>query len=171
VEQIIENNNLIYICDGAMADGNAFKAGISKGQVAELATMGLTVKLTQLSKIVSLGLVTAKCRFRGLKRPLLQGDNLDGDKDKEVHTWRHLCDYDWSHQDRFDKDKIIETEAPKDCIFFTIITPNKKIAIYPRVNYWIEHWGWYPESRTLPGAPDAWEDRYDEFLQPPPPAS
>lgn len=123
----------------------------------------LTIRLIHLFHIVDPGLILAKHIFQGLKRPLLYGDDENGDKAKLIFTWPAKYDWDYDQGKRFESDGLTRRDAPPNTVFGVIATPNASPE-FPNVDYWLDSWCWIDASPTLPGAPIDWETRYDSKL-------
>jgi len=100
---------------------------------------------------------------RGLKRPLLYGEDADGDKAKLVFTWQAPYDFDYDHGKRFEPGGLTQRAAPPNTVYAAITTPNT-CPEYPSVDYWLDRWCWLDASPTLAGAPIDWENRYEERI-------
>ncbi len=162
---ITENDDIIYITEGVDHEGKVRQFGIPKDQVERIYNRGSNVKLAQLIGIVFPGLVLAEHIFQGLKRPLCDGDDMNGDKSKLAFTWRPIFDYWWNEADKFDSDKLEFRDAPDGKVFVVNISPNKAKDKYPSVDYWIERWYWVRRSNTLLKGPTDWENRYEKRLK------
>lgn len=165
-----EGGEFIYLIDGLSPDQdeNEVSFGITKDQVSRLVERGNTVRLTQFLKIVVPGLIVARCVFRGLQRPLCYGDNLHGDSEKFVYSWKPMHDFDWPASRRFDgESSVTERPAPPGMVFAVVTTPNQMRGLFPSVDFWIENnWAWIEEARDLQFAPIDWQVRYKEKVRP-----
>lgn len=167
VKRIEQNNETVFIIDGICPFSKEVAAfGITQTHIIKLSNRGATVRLTHLLKIVDPGLIIAQHVFRGLKRPLQYGEDLNGDASKLIYSWKPDYDYDWPHAIRFEGGHgITERSAPPGQIFVVIATPNEMKPTYPAVDYWIEsNWTWVEESKDLAFAPIECKERYDERL-------
>jgi hypothetical protein len=164
LEVITENGNVIYLVDGKDSTGEVVQFGITKNQLATRVQRRQTVRLVQFLNIVEPGLILAKHLFQGLKRPLCYGDDLNGDTEKLVYSWKPAFDYDWKEIRRFDSSEIERRIPPLNTVFFVIVTPNKSPQTYPSVKYWLEHWSWVGEAPDLASAPIDWNERYNSKL-------
>jgi hypothetical protein len=107
----------------------------------------------------------AKHIFRGLKRPLCEGDDMKADETKLTYTWKPIYDYDWQERHRFNAEEIRQRPAPPGKVFVVTTTPNKDKSHYPSVDCWLNRWNWVQESLTLSQAPVDHAERYAERLK------
>lgn len=156
---------VIYLVDGVDHTGEVKQFGAPKNQLDKLWLRGSNVVLAQFLGIVVPGLVLAEHVFRGLKRPLCDGEDMNADRLKLVLSWRPAFDYWWSDTNRFDDSKLEMREAPDGKVFAVIVTPNGMKDKFPSVDYWIERGFWVRRSNTLLKAPIDWENRYVEKLK------
>jgi hypothetical protein len=166
MRQIAENGHLIYLIDGNDQSGKTKVFGIAKDELERHHQRGSNVKLAQFLLLVAPGLILAEHIFRGLKRPLCDGEDMNADKAKLAFSWRPDFDYWWNERDKFDSRRLEFREAPDGKVFVVIASPNSKKNSYPSVDYWIERWFWVRRSQTGPKAPVDWETRYEEMLRP-----
>lgn len=164
---ITENAETIYVIDGpsAVARGGVWAFGIRKAEITRIRERATWVRLVQLLMIVSPGLITAERIFRGVKRPLCEGEDMTADEKKLTFTWKPVCDYDWEERHRFYADEIRQRAAPPGKVFVVTTTPNTNRTAYPSIDCWINRWNWVEESLTLAEAPVDHETRYTERLK------
>jgi hypothetical protein len=163
--QISENNEPIYTVDGLSSDGQVWLFGIPKRYTVQMRERGTLVRLVQLIGIVAPGLITARHIFRGLNRPLCEGENMHGDKTKLIYAWKPIYDYDWDEPQRFHPDEIKQRPAPGGKVFVVTGTPNQEKSKYPSIDCWLNRWNWVDESPKLSGAPIDYDTRYLEQLK------
>jgi len=163
--QIDENGEKIYLVVGVDHTGAEKTFAVPKRQLEKHHHRGSNIKLAQFFAIVVPGLVIAEHIFQGLKRPLCDGDNMDGDKTKLAFSWRPEWDYWWNEAYRFDCRRLEFREAPDGKVFVVNVSPNVVKSLYPSVDYWIERWYWVRRSNTLLKAPTDWESRYESKLK------
>jgi hypothetical protein len=165
LKAIHENDETVYIIDGLSPTGEEWTFGIRQADTMQMRDRGTWVRLVHLLMIVSPGLITARCIFRGLKRPLCEGDDMAADKKKLTYTWKPICDYDWEERHRFSPEEIKQRAAPPGKVFVVTVTPNPDKHRYPSIDCWLNRWNWVEESLTLSGAPVDHENRYTERLK------
>jgi hypothetical protein len=165
LKPIHENGEIIYTIEGQSPPGELWIFGIRKIYTEQMRAQGTLVRLVQLIKIVSPGLILAKNIFRGLKRPLCDGDDMHGDRNKLIYTWKPIYDYDWEERHRFHSDQIKQRAAPAGKVFVVTATPNPDKTLYPTVDCWLNRWNWVDESLTLSEAPIDYTTRYAEQLK------
>lgn len=160
-----ENGEILYAIDGLSPEGKEWRFAIRKVDIAQIRMRGTWVRLVQLLNIVSPGLIMAKHIFRGLKRPLCEGENMHADETKLTYTWKPIYDYDWEERHRFDAEEIRQRPAPPGKVFVVTASPNIDTVRYRSVDCWLNRWNWVQESLTLSQAPVNHESRYTECLK------
>ena len=75
---------------------SVFRVGLTRVIFENLAGTGQATKCAQFYGLIQPGLMDAIHAFRGLKRPLMKGDNMHGDADIIAYSWRPQHDYIWS---------------------------------------------------------------------------
>lgn len=163
--QIKESGDFLYLVTGVDELGQEKKFAIAKRELEKIYNRGSNIRLAQFLKIVVPGLVLAEHIFRGLKRPLCDGKDMDAADSKLAFSWKPEWDYWWNNADRFESRELQFREAPDGRVFVVIVSPNNKKSDFPSVDYWIERWSWVRQSVTLAKAPVDWENRYDKKLK------
>lgn len=164
--QISESGEDILTVEGLSWEGEEWLFGIPKRYTEQMRDRGTLVRLVQLIGIVGPGLVVARHIFRGLNRPLCEGDNMEADKTKLIYAWKPIYDYDWDEPQRFYPDEIKQRPAPGGKVFVVTATPNpEKATKFPSIHCWLNRWNWVDESPKLSGAPIDYDTRYLEQLK------
>lgn len=120
----------------------------------------LMTAVAQYYGIVQDGMVGAQHVFHGLRRPLMLGLNKHADEAVWIYSWSPPLDYLWVGN-RYNGDPVPRKPPPGNAFVVIVRTedPNEL-----GVTGSIERWNWVREHPTLPHAPIAWEQRYDEKL-------
>ena len=108
------------------------------------------------------GLVSVRHAFRGLKRGLASGDDMDTDKKVIIYSWRPRWDFEWVG-DRF-SGKPVPKSPPANEVFVILVRPEPQPNV-GNVFGSIDYWNWVKEAPDLPGAPVDWAQRYEEKLR------
>jgi hypothetical protein len=130
-----------------------------------LAGTGQATKCAQFYGLIQPGLMDAIHAFRGLKRPLMKGDNMHGDADIIAYSWRPQHDYIWSRS-QFDGHPL-QKQPPPGVILVVLVRLFKVPEQYPglgAVEGSIEHWSWVMGDPELQFAPIDWQERYEDRL-------
>jgi hypothetical protein len=141
------------------------KLGIREESFKQFLHHNLLTAVAQYYGIVQDGILNAIHAFRGLKRPLMHGDDKEADKSVLVYSWRSDTDFVWVGS-RFDG-KPIEKVPPPNRVFVVLVREEKPPNHYPKVGNVIgsiERWNWVKEDPLLPHAPVDWQERYGERL-------
>ena len=159
-EIVKRNGKIAYLIDGWAVDDpdrpEVVKFGILQSDIAKRYKRGQNCALAQFDSILSPGLIVVRHIFRGLKRPLYADGSPNADKDKLVHTWKPVCDFEWN--DGFGRPQRLA--APDNCAFVVIISKNvRHVAEWPEIYGWIDRWNWVDEDPRLPEAPLNWDSR------------
>jgi hypothetical protein len=141
--------------------GRTVKLGVRQDTFQKYAGRRLRTAVAQYYGIVQDGLHLARHCFRGLKRPLMLGENIHADEDVWVYTWRSSTDYEWvgSAQDGMPE----QISAVPDGIVFAVLVREQTKDEFGVVGT-IEHWNWVRQDRNLPHAPIEWQNRYGRKL-------
>jgi hypothetical protein len=139
--------------------------GLRQDSFEQILHHNIFTMVAQYYGIVQDGLLNAIHAFRGLKRPLMHGDDKEADKSVLVYSWRAEIDFVWSGG-RFDG-KPIEKIPPSNRVFVVLVREEKQPNNYTEVGDIfgsVERWNWVKEDPTLPHAPVDWRERYGEKL-------
>ncbi len=136
--------------------------GVMKKTLTAHAARGLSVYIGQLFGIVGPGLIFARHLFRGVKRPLMVGDDKKADGDKLIATWEQTRDVVLEGGPQ--SARLVYHAAPKSRVFVVLISRNKMLEEFPQIYGWAEHWTWVAADPDEPGAPIDWQTRYEERL-------
>jgi hypothetical protein len=136
------------------------RLGLNSSTLRRYQQRGLATTIAQYYGNVRSGILSAQHLFRGLQRPMADGDDMDVDKRVLVYTWRSLNDFLWVG-DRF-SGSVMRRPPPPGEVFVVIVREEKpdEYGICGSV----ERWNWVREDPELPQAPVAWEQRYGEKL-------
>jgi hypothetical protein len=129
---------------------NTVKLGIRSDTLKSYISHQLATSIAQYYGLVQDGLRNARHAFRGLKRPLLLGDDAKADQSVVVYTWRSRVDY---------PDTLTALVGRVFVVLVREEEPNDH-----EITGAVEHWNWVREDRALPHAPVDWESRYDKKL-------
>lgn len=139
--------------------------GLRRDSFEQVLHHNLFTAVAQYYGIVQDGLLDAVHLFRGLKRPLMHGDDKEADKSVLVFTWRPSVDCVWSPS-RFDGNVVLRPPPPAR-VFVVLVREEHQPNVYPGVGSIfgsIEKWNWIKEDPALPQAPVDWRERYGENL-------
>lgn len=98
--------------------------------------------------------------FRGVKRPLMHGDDMNGDQDVLIYSWRPRYEYLWIGS-QFNG-SAAEVTPPGGRVFVVLVRQFKAQDTHGVLGT-IEHWSWVEEG-TLPGTPVDCDERYASKL-------
>ena len=145
-----------FVLDGRSPDdkNSTVQFGVRTETFKRFVKRGLVSSLAQFYGIIKPDLCSARHLFRGLKRPLAVGDDMEADKSVLVYTWDPPSDWYWSGG-RFDGTPTAVPAGPAK-VFAVLIREENVAGVVGS----IEHWNWLRESPQLPGAPVDWERRY-----------
>lgn len=139
--------------------------GLRQDSFEQVLHHNLFTAVAQYYGIVQDGLLNAVHLFKGLKRPLMHGDDKEADKSVLVYSWCPTADCVWSPS-RFDGNVILRPPPPAR-VFVVLVReekqPNEYAGIEPILGS-IEKWNWVKEDNMLRQAPVDWEQRYGEKL-------
>jgi hypothetical protein len=141
------------------------KLGLGGASFQQNLRLGLATYIAQYYGVVQDCMLNAVHLFRGLKRPLMDGDDEDADKNVLVFSWRPDADFVWEGS-RFDG-HVSERIPPLGRVFVVLVRPESQLISYPGVGTVfgsIEKWNWVKEDPSLAGAPVDWNQRYDKKL-------
>ncbi len=121
----------------------------------------LQTTVAQYYGIVQDGLLDALHAFRGLKRPLMVGEDTQADQSVVVYSWRSEIDYVWTGSSS--EGKPIFKNPPQGQVFVVLVREEPQPNEF---GVWgsIERWNWIKEDPSLPHAPIDWHDRYTSHL-------
>lgn len=139
--------------------------GVREDSFKQVLHQNLFTTVAQYYGIVQDGMLEAIHLFRGLKRPLMHGDDKEADKNVLVYSWRPQVDCVWSPS-RFDGNVILRP-APRGEVFVVLVREEKQPEQYPgcgSIVGSIEKWNWIKEDPLLPHAPIDWQARYGDKL-------
>jgi hypothetical protein len=125
----------------------------------------LATPVAQYYGIVQDGCLNAIHAFRGLKRPLMHGDDKEADKSVIVYSWRAEVDYVWSGS-RFNGNPVPKIPPPNR-VFVVLVREEQQPKEYAGVGQIfgsIEKWNWVKEDPVLLHAPIDWQERYGKKL-------
>ena len=138
------------------------KLGLRSDSFQQNVENGLATAIAQYYGIIQDGLLNAIHLFKGLKRPLMHGDDKQADKSVIVYSCKPDTDYVWTGS-RFDGRPIAKTPPPNR-VFVVLVREERQPNEYASVGSVfgsIEKWNWVKEDPALPGAPIDWEERYE----------
>jgi hypothetical protein len=136
------------------------KLGLRTDSFQQSVHNALRTAIAQYFGIVQDGLLHAAHAFRGLKRPLMHGDDMNADKSVIAYSWRPSLDYEWSGS-RHDGNPVAKT--PLGGRVFVVLVREEQPNEYNILGS-LEHWSWIEEDRQLRDAPVDWKERYAEKL-------
>jgi hypothetical protein len=137
------------------------RLGVRKATFGSYAERSLASAIGQYFGVVQEGMVMARHVFRGLKRPLLLGENMNADENVLVYSWRSEIDAEWAGSRGEGHPELI-SPPPVGRVFVVLVReeqPNEHGIIGS-----IERWNWIREDPALPHAPVDWEQRYGQKL-------
>ncbi|MDD9715822.1 hypothetical protein PVW48_03655 [Dinoroseobacter sp. PD6] len=132
----------------------------STGSLQNRVSRGVRTQLGQFYGVIATGAINAVAAHKGLKRSMLVGDDQDAHEEKYVLVLNPPHDA-CLVGDRFEP-RTSKIDPPPQQVFVIYLTPNKKRADFPDVDYWIEHWTWVDADATDPRQPFGFQERYDE---------
>lgn len=141
------------------------KLGLREESFRQFLHHNLFTPVAQYYGIVQDGLLSAVHAFKGLKRPLMHGEDIKADRNVIVYSWRSEVDYVWTGS-RFDGSPIRKTPPP-NLVFVVLVREEPQPNDYPRVGSIlgsIERWNWVKEDPMLSQAPFDWQKRYGDRL-------
>jgi len=141
------------------------KLGLRESSFQQNVHNGLKTNIAQYYGIVQDSLLDAVHVFQGLKRPLMLGNDKEGDKSVFVYSWRPERDYVWTGS-RFDGNPVPK-QPPPNRVFVVLVREEPPPNEYAQVGWVfgsIEKWNWIKEDPALPHAPVGWRERYDQKL-------
>jgi hypothetical protein len=117
--------------------------------------------IAQYYGIIQDGLVIAAHAFRGLKRPLSHGSDMNADESVLIYAWRPRFDYEWVGY-RHDGQEY-RRDPPLNRVFVVLVREEPQPNEFHVLGS-VEHWNWVPEDSGLKQAPIDWEKRYQAKL-------
>lgn len=138
---------------GLSDGGVATTYGFGLDTFNEMKKRGEGVRLLQFKEIVVPLLIEVLHIFQGLRRPLLLHTDMNGDKEKFVHTFVPIVDF-----ERDIRNGVTVKRFPQKGRVFAVIIGKSSDSM---VSGTIEHWGWVEEANDLRGAPVNWDNRFD----------
>ena len=123
----------------------------------------LATAIAQYHGLVQDGLVNAQHLFLGLKRNLMEGDDLTLGESVLVYCWRPEKNFIWSGSP--EDGRITWKIPPSDEVFVVLVRPEPQPETFSNVGTVvgsIEKWNWVKEDPGLLGAPI---DSADRFVQ------
>jgi hypothetical protein len=137
------------------------KLGIRQDTFQQYARHLLFTAVAQYYGIVQDGLHSARHCFRGLKRPLMLGEDIHADEGVLVYTWRSLDDYEWAGTPQYGRPQPMRPTPVG--IVFAVLAREQTMDECGVVGT-VEHWNWVREDPNLPHAPIDWQERYGSKL-------
>jgi len=137
------------------------KLGLREESFQQILHHNLNSLIAQYYGMVQDGLLNAMHAFKGLKRPLMLGDDMQADQGVVVYSWRPQFDFFWSGS-RFEGEPIRKTPPPGRV--FVVLTREEAQPNEFSVFGSIERWNWIKEDPNLPHAPVEWSERYGTHL-------
>lgn len=151
----------VIVAPSPSAPNNAVRLGLGADSIALFGYYGKTA-IAQYYGLVQEGIQEAAHCFRGVNRPMLDGDDKEADQRIVVYSWVPVSDYVWTG------DQWSGGPAPrvpmlgKGKVFVVLVKecqPDKH-----GVSGSIERWNWVREDPILAQAPVGWNERYSERL-------
>ena len=115
--------------------------------------------IAQYYAMVQEGMTLAQHVFRGLKRPLMLGENTNADENVFVYSWRSSLDSEWTGSKNSGRAVVIP-DPPVGRVFVVLV--REELPNNHGIGGSIERWNWVREDPILPHAPVDWQDRYRE---------
>jgi hypothetical protein len=143
----------------------AVKLGLRKDSFDRVLHHNLATAVAQYYGIVQDCLFQAVHAFKGLKRPLMHGQDMEADKGIIVYSWRPEIDWVWS-AGQFGG-RPVAKKAPAGRVFVVLVREEPEAKEYAGVGKIfgsIEKWNWVKEDPALLHAPVDWQDRYTSKL-------
>src|SRR6266536_1801711 len=145
---------------------NVVKVGVSQSAFERyIVGLGQSVKCAQFYGIIRPGLISAVHAFRGLNRPFMSADDMQGDKTIIAYSWKPEFDYVWANS-RFNGNPI-PRRPPPHLVFVVLMQELKDCQEFPShglITGTIEHWSWIEGDPNLDQAPIEWNERYAQRL-------
>ena len=137
------------------------RLGVRKDTFKVYADRGINSAIAQYYAMVQEGITLAQHMFRGLKRPLMHGDNTNADQNVLVYSWRSSIDAEWTGS-KNSGHLVVIPNPPVGRVFVVLAReePQNEHGIVGS----IERWNWVREDPTLPHAPVDWQERYGQLL-------
>ena len=136
------------------------KLGLKKDVYLQQTRLGLRSMRGQFYGIVLPGMAIAMHCFRGLQRPLMHNNNMQGDQNVSVYTWKPQDNYEW-HGDAT-LGTIVRLPPPPDSVYAVLV--REQAPDEQGVAGVINRWNWIREDPILPAAPVDWQIRYSRKL-------
>ncbi len=137
------------------------KLGLRQDSFSQVLHHNLLTVVAQYYGIVQDGLLSAKHAFKGLKRPLMHGEDMGADKSVIIYSWRSEVDYVWTGS-RFDGNPVRKIPPPSR-VFVVLVREEQQPNDYGVFGS-IEKWNWIKEDPRELNAPLEWLDRYGQKL-------
>lgn len=93
--------------------------------------------------------------FKGLERPLMDGENMQADRDMLMYSWVPGWDWEWDRSSQLPKPRT----PPAERVFTITARPFAQPDEYGAVGV-VLHWGWKDEDSMLKGAPVDPKERF-----------
>jgi hypothetical protein len=144
---------------------SVIQVGLKESTFLRLRESGQHTRCAQFYGLIQPGLLDAVHAFRGLKRPLMRGDDMHGDANIVAYSWKPQCDFVWTGS-QFQGDPIERIPPPSE-VFVVLVHVLSNPEEYPdrrAIAGTIEHWSWIAQDATSLGAPAGWTERYEQHL-------
>jgi hypothetical protein len=143
----------------------AVLVGLREDSFSPVLHHNLSTAVAQYYGIVQHELFHAVHAFKGLNRPLMDGEDMAADKRIVIYSWRPQKDYVWIGG-QFGG-KPVEKVPPRGRVFVVLVReepgPNEYAGV-GKVFGSIEKWNWVKEDPQLLQAPIEWQERYTSKL-------
>ena len=141
--------------------GNMVRLGVRQDAFLRRVRRIRTTLIAQYYGIIQDGLVIAAHAFRGLKRPLSHGSDMNADEDVLIYAWRPEFDYEWIGNPHDGQE--YRHDPPPGRVFVALVREEPQPNEF-NVAGSVEHWNWVSEDSGLKQAPIDWEKRYQKKL-------
>jgi hypothetical protein len=106
-------------------------------------------------------MISARHIFRGLKRGIYDGSDLNQGPNKLIYSWVPDCDVVWKGNPF--TGRVEKIARPEGKVFVVIVSPNSTSKV-DGIAGWVERWNWADEDKMKKEAPIGYQDRYDELI-------
>jgi hypothetical protein len=130
------------------------RLGLRQDSFSQILHHNLFTVVAQYYGIVQDGLLAARHAFKGLKRPLMHGEDMEADKSVIIYSWRTGS--------RFDGNPVRKIPPPNR-VFVVLVREEQQPNDYGVFGS-IEKWNWIKEDPQELHAPLEWLDRYGQKL-------
>jgi len=134
------------------------RLGVRHETVEQYLNAQTLTTMAQLVDIVFDHLEDAVHLFRGLQRPLCDGEDMNADKNVLVYVIAPEFDVAWVHA--ADGGYAVKLEPPPNRVFVALVRMEEGLP--DGVQGTIEHWNWVHADRFLKDAPVGHGKRYSE---------